>query len=205
MTKNNEILANGINVIYAFGKHPEVADPYILFLAGTTSWNSELIYESWRRVFLNRIGTEKGLKNNIVICIPEPQFGQFTEEQSKHLIEWETEFLEYSHTHAYWLNTYWSFEQAIANTNEHSYVYYIDGDSANIGITVRHELGVSFGRLKYGEGDFNLIIGAPSDAQSLEWVKIYSKLHSLPVYFSENKSVAFSEEWYQNILKILQA
>ncbi len=180
--KNHEKLPNGIDVIYAFGHIPDIEKKTVLFLAGTTSWNADLVNDSWRRYFIKLIGQETGLRENIAVCIPEPRFGKFTEKPVRHLIEWETEYLDIAKIHVYWLNTYWTYNQAIQNTSEDTVKYYADGRKANIGVTVRTELGASFGRYKYGSRDFKLVIGAPADAEGLAWILIQSKLAGLPVF-----------------------
>ena len=58
--KNYEILPNGVEVVYSFGSVPDKEKKNILFLAGTTSWNGNLVDESWRRYFIERIAKEDG-------------------------------------------------------------------------------------------------------------------------------------------------
>ena len=84
---NYEVLPNGVEVVYAFGSVPDKKDKRFIFLAGTTSWNGDLVTESWRRKFIEKIGQEQTIQKNTVFCIPEPQFGRFTERHPQHLIE----------------------------------------------------------------------------------------------------------------------
>lgn len=52
-----------------------------------------------------------------VFCIPEPQYGRFLERPTRHLIDWETEYLDLARTHIYWLNTYWSYHDAVGGVD----------------------------------------------------------------------------------------
>ena len=104
--------------------------------------------------------------------------------------------------HVYWLNTYWDFEKAIHGASKDTAKYFSDGENANIGVTVRCEIGASFGRFKY-DRNFELIVGAPHDAQGLAWVNIQSRLLGVPIYWLFEKNEVFSNEWYDAILQKL--
>lgn len=203
--KNVETLPNGIEVVYAFGEITDPESKKILFLAGTTPWNSNLVEDSWRRYFLRLIGGINFDNRNIVVCVPEPQFGKFTGRSDRHLIEWETECLDLSNVHAYWLNTYWTREQAVLDCNAESAKYFSDGSEANIGVTVRAELGCSFGRYKFCSGEFAVVVGAPHDAQGLAWLHIQSMLMEIPIYTLYNKSEVLDKEWFSRIVKELSS
>jgi len=195
-----EILKNGVEVVYAFGSVPDMKNKRFVFLAGTTPWNGELLTESWRRYFLDKIGLEKNIEPGTVFCIPEPQHGKFAKTPTRHLIDWEAEYLDRSNLHVYWLNTYWSIEQAIHGASPELSKYFSDGSQANIGVTVRCELGASFSRYRHSNNGFELIIGAPQDAQGLAWVSVHSKLFGVPIYWLYKKNSIFSSDWYRAIL-----
>ncbi len=201
-SKNYEKLSNGLEVVYAFGSAENLLDKTVLFLAGTTSWNSDLLKCSWRRKFLEKIGKEPNMKG-VVICIPEPQFGVFTERYGRSLTDWENEYLNLATVHAFWLNKYWTYDQAISGTTEESAVFYADGNAANIGITVRNELGASFTRRKYEKTEFDLVVGAPHDAQCMEWLVTHSKILNILIHKLSDKKQVFDNVWYSDVLSKL--
>jgi hypothetical protein len=201
---NSESLANGIEVLYAFGETHYLANKKIVFLAGTTSWQGNLVKHSWRRHLLKQLAQEKNLSSNIVLCVPEPKYGYFVEQPEQHLIEWESKYLDLASVHVFWLNTYWTYEQAIKGTNQETELFFADGQQANIGITVRSELGASLARYYYQPHNFKLIVGCPQDARGLDWLFIQSQLKNIPIHRLANKQKVYDDEWYQEILHTLQ-
>ena len=198
--ENVETLNNGVEVVYAFGKLEAPETKKVLFLAGTTSWNSDLLNASWRRRFIDEISTIDFEGRKIAVCVPEPKEGVLKEEYNRHLIDWETEYLDLASVHAYWLNTYWDYPHAINGCTESSARYFSDGDAANIGVTVRSELGASIGRYKYGDQSLGLIVGCPADAQGLAWLFIQCKLLAIPIYRLQEKTEAYDRNWFNAIL-----
>jgi len=201
--KNYEKYSNGLEVIYAYGYAENLSKKKVVFLAGTTAWNSDLLKYSWRRKFLQRISQESKMEG-IVICVPEPQSGVFGEHHERSLIDWENEYLNLSTVHVFWLNMYWTYEQAIHACSEISEKFYTDGKGANIGITVRNEIGASFTRLKYEKNDFSLVVGAPYDAQGMNWINTHSKILNLPIHILKNKRNIIDDKWYSDILTKLK-
>ena len=201
---NSEVLANGIEVLYAFGETHHLANKKIVFLAGTTSWQGNLVKHSWRRQLLNQLAQEKTLPNHIVLCVPEPKYGYFIEPPEQHLIEWESKYLDLASVHVFWLNTYWTYEQAIKGASQETALFFADGKQANIGITVRSELGASFTRYCYQKDHFKLIVGCPQDARGLDWLFIQTQLKNIPIYRLANKHKVYADEWYQEILHTLR-
>ena len=139
-------------------------------------------------------------KPNTVFCIPEPQHGEFMERSTRHLIDWKTEYLDLASTHIYWLNTYWLYQNAINGANIDTRKYFADGKEANIGITVRFELGASFARKKFSNQEFSVIVGTPKDAQGLTWLDVQGRLLDLPIYRLIDKNKVLCENWYKAIL-----
>lgn len=201
---NSEVLANGIEVLYAFGENYNLVNKKIVFLAGTTSWQGNLVQHSWRRKLLKQLAQEQTLSKNIVLCVPEPKYGSFIEPLEQHLIEWESKYLDLASVHIFWLNTYWTYEQAIKGTSQESAAFFADGTQANIGITVRSELGASITRYSYQKDHFKLIVGCPRDARGLDWLFIQSQLKNIPIHRLVNKQKVYDDDWYQEILRTLQ-
>jgi hypothetical protein len=83
-------------------------------------------------------------------------------------------------------------------------LFFADGQQANIGITVRSELGASLARYYYQPHNFKLIVGCPQDARGLDWLFIQSQLKNIPIHRLANKQKVYDDEWYQEILHTLQ-
>ena len=153
---DSRFIENGAEIVFAFETEETINKKCELFLAGTTPWYSDLTEDSWRHEFITQFRKRDEIYDGLVIYIPEPCHGQFDSSASG-LIEWETKKLQSSNIHAYWLNTYWSFENAIGGCTAESLKFFVDGDKSNIGVTVRSEIGASFSRLKYQKGMFSLL------------------------------------------------
>ncbi|RLU01793.1 hypothetical protein [Ketobacter sp.] len=199
-SKNRDVLKNGIEVIYAFGELKDCDAKRVVFLAGTTAWNSNLCSDSWRRHFIGEIAQIDIGDKQVALCVPEPKDGCMDGKESRHLIDWETEYLDKAGIHAYWLNTYWHYDLAVQDCAPEVKRYFSDGKAANIGITVRSELGASFGRYKYGNQSLKLVIGCPADAQGLAWLYIQSQLLGIPVYQQYEKTSAYDQKWFDAIV-----
>lgn len=164
-----------IRVLYS-RDHATVYSGLGVFLAGPTPPESKMD-NSWRREFINRLQSDQSLNSSMIVVAPEPEQKSWKsiivntgnpsrDKIANKQIPWELQYLSLCDITVFWFACYWDDESG--------------GEfPGNIGPTSRLEFGYFLQEYLKEPGKKTFIVGAPEDAQSIEWVKEICKRHNL--------------------------
>lgn len=203
LTSNiQKVLMETIRTLFS-REHETVLPNLGVFLAGPTPPNGGMT-SGWRRVIVDKLLKDERLDPSMLIVSPEPESGNWNtiEKPSNGLlnkvhndqIAWEWQYLQLCDITAFWLPTYFSKDIS-------------ENFPANIGPTSRWEFGYYFQEYLKAPQKKHFIVGAPEDAESINWAKKLVASHGIKWHVLEKgdkeKQVAasFIEEIASTLVK----
>ena len=186
-----------------FSRSHETVSPKLgVFLGGPTPPNGEM-QTGWRRTIVERLQADDRLDPSMIVVSPEPKTGFWSEidnpnpknkleEVHDRQMPWELQYLTLCDVTAFWLPTYWTKEEA--------------GIFApNIGPTSRWEFGFFFQEYLKNRDRRHFIIGAPEDAESVNWAKRITDIYGVKwhVLKKEEKSKRVADSFIEEIAQTL--
>ena len=181
-----------------FSRKHEVVFPNLgVFLAGPTNPNGKMI-SGWRRVIVDKLLKDERLDPSMLIVSPEPESGNWNDIEysgtsllNKVLndqIAWEWQYLGLCDITVFWLPTYFSEEKA-------------ENFSNNIGPTSRWEFGYYFQEYLKNSQKKHFIVGAPEDAESVQWAKKLVTSHGIKWHIlkKEDKEKQVADSFIEEI------
>ena len=168
-------MSNKLRVLFA-REHETVYGKLGAFLAGPTP-PEESMNVSWRRRLISLLKEDDRLDASMLVVAPEPEqcswksiikysgdkdYDKVVNKQ----IPWELQYLSLCDITVFWFATYWSDEKGGVFPG-------------NIGPTARLEFGYYLQEYLKRSNDRTFIVGAPDDAESIEWVKEIVSRHNL--------------------------
>lgn len=168
-------MSNNLRTLYA-RKHETVYSGKGVFLAGPTPPEEEMKF-SWRRKLISLLHKDERLDASMLIVAPEPEaclwnsirirtddpaYDKVVNKQ----IPWELQYLSLCDITVFWFATYWTDDKG----------GFFPG---NIGPTARLEFGYYLQEYLKNSDERTFIVGAPDDAQSIEWVKEIVNKHNI--------------------------
>lgn len=163
-----------IRILWA-REHTTIFKGMGVFLAGPTP--HEDLKNGWRRVVVDALKNDERLCPHMTVVCPEPEEADWSTIIDKsggpiynnavnQQVEWELQYLNACDLTAFWMPTYWKAETS-------------GPFEANIGVTTRWEFGYYFSRWEHNPHRYDLILGAPNDADKLNWPRKKAKSNKL--------------------------
>jgi len=186
-----------------FSRNHDTVFPKLgVFLAGPTPPDGEM-KNGWRRVITEKLKSDNRLDPSMIIVSPEPEEGfwssiDYPNPESEldvvrnKQIPWELQYLSLCDITAFWLPTYWTKEKAGIFP-------------PNIGPTSRWEFGFFLQEYLKNSQRRNFIIGAPEDAESVNWAKKITDIHRIKWHTlkKEEKSKMVADSFIEEIANTL--
>ena len=186
-----------------FSRNHDTVFPKLgVFLGGPTPPDMEM-KNGWRRVVTEKLKLDDRLNPSMIIVSPEPEEGYWSsinhpnpenelEIVRNKQIPWELQYLTLCDITAFWLPTYWTKEKAGIFP-------------PNIGPTSRWEFGFFLQEYLKNPQRRNFIIGAPEDAESVNWAKKITDIHGIKWHTlkKEEKSKMVADSFIEEIANTL--
>jgi hypothetical protein len=193
--------SNQIRTLFS-RKHETIFPKLGVFLGGPTPPSGEM-KNGWRRVIIKRLIEEKRLNPSMVVVVPEPESGNWSDidnvspmneldvVRDKQMM-WELQYLNLCDITTFWFPTYWSREKS--------------GEfDPNIGPTSRFEFGYFLQEYLKDPLRRRFIVGSPEDAESIKWAQKITDIHGIKWHYLKNecKSELVAQSFIDEIIETL--